>query len=671
MPRWTRLVRARSRSPLGLLAAGLGAAILIAAAASAELPKITLETQTAIEPSRLDGAPRNPLRPPADAAHVGSHGGMMIVDAHGLLVVERSAGKLVRADREGKPIAALALTPGAGEIVHDGAGNVFVADRAAGRVIRVAPGDASGKGLAELAAVELGEPHGLALTPDGATLLVTDVSEQQLVALDSATLTIRWRLELEPEPRAVAVSRDGSLAAVGFLSSGSIAFIEIESAGEQVGWRSLDPRDHVEVTQEPGRWGEMETVARLKEKRSRYQVPVETGRRYARNFYALAFVGHEMLVAPHQLATPQLQRVPDLGREDTYGGGAESIPPLVHELAILSRPGALDSHARFVELGIHQPKALAYDLARDTLYVAGFGDDRIAAVADVTQQMPYVDWIARVGNGKSCGLDGITLDHSEADQKSPSIWVHCEFRRQVLRLDPGDPSTRDDDRWLHGAELAPSTRPEQIERGAELFRRGADHRISANGMMACNNCHPEGRADGLTWRLGDSILQTPILAGRVGGTGPYKWDGQDPSLQRSLRHTMQRLGGSEWDQLGNAEVDAMIAYIESLPPPRPRKIVDAEAVARGREVFEAEACDGCHAGPKLTDKAQHSLDTTLAQVDTPSLLGLSQSRPYYHDGSAKDLWTLLTDRANIHEMADTSKLSDAQLRDLEAYLESL
>lgn len=670
MPRWPRLHL--PRSPLGLVATGLGVAILIAAAARAELPKLSLDTETAIEPSRLDGAPLNPLRPPtSDAAQVGSHGGVMIVDAHGLLVVERSAGKVIRADREGKPIAEFALTPGLGEIVHDGAGKVFVADRTAGRVIRVSPGDASGDGLAEAEAVELGEPHGLALTPDGATLLVTNVSEHELVALDSETLAIRWRVELEPEPRAVAVSRDGSLAAVGFLSSGSIAYVELESADEHIEWRTLDPRDHVEVTQEPDDWGGTATVARLKEMRSKYQVPVETGRRYARNFYALAFVGHEMLVAPHELATPQLERVPDLDRQDTYGGGAESIPPLVHQLAVVARPGALDSNVRFVDLDIHQPKAVAYDVDRDTLYIAGYGDDRVAAIADITQQMPYVDWIARVGNGKSCGLDGLALEPASDDKKSPALWVHCEFRRQVLRLDPGDPATRDDDQWLHGAELTASARSEQVEQGAELFRRGGDPRISANGMMACTSCHPEGRADGLTWRLGDSILQTPILAGRIGGTAPYKWDGQDPSLRHSLRHTMQRLGGSEWDKLGDTEVEAMIAYIESLPPPRPRKAADAEAVARGRAVFEAEACDGCHAGARLADGAQHSLDTTLAQVDTPSLLGLSHSRPYYHDGSAKDLWTLLTDRGTIHEMADTSKLSDQQLRDLGAYLESL
>jgi mono/diheme cytochrome c family protein len=141
---------------------------------------------------------------------------------------------------------------------------------------------------------------------------------------------------------------------------------------------------------------------------------------------------------------------------------------------------------------------------------------------------------------------------------------------------------------------------------------------------------------------------------------------------------MERLGGGEpagWEMplklLSDAEVEAMIAYIESLPPPRPSRAKDPQAVARGRALFEAEACVGCHAGPKLFDGSQHALDTSLGLVDTPSLLGLSHSGPYYHDGSAKDLWTLLTDRGTIHEMADTSKLSDAQLRDLGAYLESL
>ena len=303
-----------------------------------------------------------------------------------------------------------------------------------------------------------------------------------------------------------------------------------------------------------------------------------------------------------------------------------------------------------------------------------FSEIQIAAIADVSQQMPYVDWVASVGSGTSCGIDGLALDPTPDPDVGPSLWIHCEFRRQVVHLAAHDPRTDADDEWIRGAELATSLRTPEVERGAELFRRARDSRISTGGALSCNGCHPEGRADGLAWRLGDSILQTPILAGRVADTAPYKWDGQDPTLHASLRHTMQRLGGDEHDKLSSAEVDALVAYLRSLPPPRPPKPRDAqvaEAIARGRAVFEAEGCDACHAGTKLADGNAYPFDTTLASVDTPSLLGLAHSRPYYHDGSAKDLWTLLTDRGAIHAMADLSALDDAALRDLEAYLESL
>src|SRR5690606_20595823 len=123
--------------------------------------------------------------------------------------------------------------------------------------------------------------------------------------------------------------------------------------------------------------------------------------------------------------------------------------------------------------------------------------------------------------------------------------------------------------------------------------------------------------------LGKSILQAPVLAGRVAETGPYKWDGQDPTLHDSLRHTMARIGGGWPSGLNDEEIDAMVAYLESLPAPKPPSTSDPQAVARGREVFVEASCDACHEGERLTDRNQHKLDTTLARVDTPSLVGLA------------------------------------------------
>jgi cytochrome c len=628
----------------------------------------------------LERAPPPPSAP-TRAAHIGNHGSTVIADAHGLLVVERSAGEVVRTDGQGVRIAALKLNDqpaGLGEIVHDGFGNVFVADRAGHRVLRIVSSENGEPRI--VAAAELREPFGLALSPDGAMLLVTNVADHELVAFATDHLrrdgaTALWRIELAPEPRGVAVSADGSKAAVGFLSSSAVAIVDLPSWGQRIDWRSLDPSDRVVIEEAPvhvtskkyGAWEEpppMVATVFIREARSRYRVAVETGRRYARNTWALAFLVDDALVVAHQLAIPQLQRVPPSLRSDIYGGGISEARPMTYRLALLDELDAPTASARHIDVDLRQPRALAYDATHDTLYIGGYGDDRVIALADATTQMPWVAWVAALD--APCGVDGLAIaEHTNG----PIVWVHCEFHRQLRGLDLGDLDDPTDDAWLLGEELASSLRGEQIERGAELFRR-ADERISSAATLACASCHPEGRSDGLTWRLGASILQTPILAGRVGQTGPYKWDGQDPTLRDGLRHTIERLGGRPED-IDDAELDALIAYIESLPSPVPLEAADCEAVARGRAVFEQAGCDACHLGPKLTDREQHDLDTTLTHVDTPSLLGLGHSAPYFHDGSAINLLTLVSDRGSVHEMADTSALSDAQLRDLVAYLESL
>jgi hypothetical protein len=96
-------------------------------------------------------------------------------------------------------------------------------------------------------------------------------------------------------------------------------------------------------------------------------------------------------------------------------------------------------------------------------------------------------------------------------------------------------------------------------------------------------------------------------------------------------------------------------------------------VTRGKALFDSAqlGCRVCHDGPTYSDNQSHKLSGTLTESDTPSLLGLHASAPYYHDGSAPTLESLLRDRAGVHGMADTSKLTDAQVADLTAFLETL
>jgi DNA-binding beta-propeller fold protein YncE/mono/diheme cytochrome c family protein len=604
------------------------------------------------------------LHPPTREPHATQHGSTIVADATGLWIAERNAGALIRANHDGGVVATIPLHEGLGEIVHDPAkSTLFVADRRADRVLRFSIAGDQATQAAEFAVVE---PHGLALTPDGATLLITSVADRELVAVDAATFALRWRVALLPEPRAVAVSPDGSHALVGFLTSGSIARVDLASAGERITWQSLSPRDEIQVERDDPMFGG-ETVFEA-EAASRFVVPNDVGRRHARNVFAIGFVGDGIAVIAHQVSTPQMKLVPDSSSSDSYGGGPSGVAPAEYWQTRIAEPGpdglsAIDQ----LRLPAHQPRALAYDAERDILYVGGHGDDELLAIARASQQDPTLSWSAGFGQGVGqapCGIDGLALVGNK-------VFVHCELARRVVRIDLDPESrthqpirTRD---WVRGPELAPSLRDKKVEKGADLFRRG--EAFFLGGALACSGCHPEGRSDGLSWRLGKSILQTPILAGRVGETAPYKWTGEDRNLHESFKHTLERIGGSP-DFMDDSDYDALEAYLTSLPEPRPPTIRDAAAVDRGKAVFERE-CSDCHAGERSTDREQHEFATSLAKVDTPSLIGVAHSAPYYHDGSAIDLATLLDDRGSIHDMVDTSALSGEQRADLIAYLESL
>jgi cytochrome c553 len=645
-PRWSSIL-------------GLGGlALTLALVAEAGTLKVAATSGSlSLDEGRL--GPR--LQAPKRAPHASNHGGTIAADAQGLWIVERNAGALIRTDHAGEVKATIVLTAGLGELVLDDAQTgLFVADRGADRVRRYT---LAGDVATQSAELTVTEPHGLALTPDGSTLLVTSVADQELLAVDTATMQIKWRVELAPEPRAVAVSPEGRWALVGFLTSNAVARVELTN--QHVTWHALAPRDHVEVeTEESGYGGEFEVVNTV-EAVSRFEVPNDIGRRHVRNVFALAFVGDGIAVAAHQLATPQMALLPDTERRDSYGGGAAGIDPIEYRFARITEPAAdglvdIDHH----DIGVHQPRALAYDPVRDVLYVGGYGDDEIVAIGSASRERPTLLWSATLGRAAACGLDGLAI-------AGEHVWAHCELARRVVRIDlePGhrDSTPIDTKEWVRGPELAASLRSAQVERGAEMFRRGEDWMLG--GALACASCHPEGRTDGLAWRLGRSIMQTPMLAGRVEDTGPYKWTGEDSSLRESFVHTLERIGGSP-DRLEASEFAALAAYITSLPKPRPPSTVDPEALARGRALFERE-CAVCHAGEQTTDRERHEFATSLRKVDTPSLTGLAHTAPYYHDGSAIDLATLLDDRGSIHDMVDTSALTADERRDLITFLESL
>ena len=572
---------------------------------------------------------------PAAATPAYLTGSRIAALADGALVIDGDSGALIRVDARGTKQTSLAIGRDAGLLAYDpDARLAYVADRTGDRVAVVEVG-ASMKRTHTWATPA--EPYAVALTPDRKTLLVVTIADRALVALDTATGKERWRSALGREPRGLAVAPDGSRALVSYLVSGAV---------DQIDLTGTHRAQHVALS----------TVA----PRERCRRCGNSGDAFARGAFALTFLGGQQAVVGFQRETP-VQRTD--GRENTgsYGGGFD--PPVSHHLAFV---GLGKGHTTQVtaQVGVHQPRAFAWDAARDALYVAGLGDDTIQQVKNASQVAIAAGATIAVGADKDrCGPGGLAIAPDGA------LLVWCAFTRSVKRVDTVDAKglVAEVTGVAGGPTLVASAWTEPQHTGMVLFH-SAEPSIAQRGATACSTCHPDNRADGLSWRIEKHELQTPVLAGRMAGTHPYKWDGGDPTLEASLTNTMKRLGGFG---LAKEQVSALAAYVEALPAPRaPTR--DATAVARGKKVFDGEVgCRTCHDGPKYTDNDLHELKGTLAKSDTPSLLGLAASAPYFHDGSAATLEALLRERGKVHGMADTSKLTDDQIRDLTAFLESL
>ena len=556
----------------------------------------------------------------------------------GALVIDADSGMLIKTDKDGKPITTIAIGASPGMMVYDpGARLAYVAARFANRVAVVKVG-ATSLELRSWITTPV-EPYGIALSPDARTVMVTTIADRALVAFDAVSGKERWRTALGREPRGLAVSPDGTRALVAYLQTGTVDQIDVLESHRA---------EHIALSTSvaPGHCR---------------HCGGNDGESFARAAFAVTFMGDHEAVVPFQRETPV--QIASGGNAGSYGGGFE--PPITHQLAFLGLERQRTTQVT-ATIAQHQPRGLAWDAGHDALYVAGLGTDTLLQVKHASQASVSEGISTNLASGNHrCGADGLAVT------AGGNVLVWCSFTRNVEKVEVVDAKggLADVAKLDPGPTLVASSLGENEHEGFVLFH-SAEPAISQGGALACASCHPDGREDGLSWKIETNTLQTPLLAGRVVGTHPYKWDGGDKDLTTSLATTMKRLGGFG---LAKAQVASLAAYLEVLPAPHaPTR--DAEMVARGKQLFDSAevGCRSCHDGAVYSDQLTHKFQTsTLASADTPSLIGLAASAPYYHDGSAATLEALLRDRGAVHGMAETAKLSEQNLGDLIAFLETL
>ncbi|MGK3988024.1 hypothetical protein WME99_33585 [Sorangium sp. So ce136] len=599
----------------------------------------------------------------------------------------------------GRPAQVLAL--------HD---RVLVTIRDPGLLLVMRPDPTAG--LVEAARVPLpADAWGLAVTPDERTALVTSAWTGKVSAVDLATATRSWSIDVPREPRGVVVREHGDAAYITHLTSSALTRIELRS-----------PPQATPIALPP----------------SPYRAPVDAPRAASLGYAAaLSPDGRRLFVARHALGA--------LGELSWFGAATVDVLRTGNDepLAPRRREGPPTRIARDLELDIAgdpereapqselapfvQPRALVYRESTRTLLVASEGTDTLVELDALSVEPTLrplrtyplgsapalgdpapgsLDALSRqVGVATLCGAPtGVALSADES-----LAWVYCRSTDTlaIVRLDEHKTAGAYDQGPVPFIRLAEPPRPEKAAVGRKLFYNATDWMTS--GGLGCAGCHPDGRDDGHVWHevSGESFAnffgsadnrpmeglaggvprQTPMLAGRVSAEGPYGWNAQSESLAARVR---EGFGLHRWGLGGGSdgEIALRAGYLASFlreglaPPPREDRPLTPEE-KHGFALFTSEAaqCSRCHVPEtEYTDRMGYPMPGLAVRpgfyrekkdqvYKTPSLRFIAGTAPYYHDGSARTLEELVEN--NQDRMGRTSHMSRKDRAALVAFLRTL
>jgi len=576
----------------------------------------------------------------------------------------------------------------------------------------------------EMARVSLpADAWGLAVSPDLGTAYVTSAWTHKLSAVDLAAKQLKWSLDTAREPRGVAAAPDGKTVYVSHLVDAPLTAVDVSGAPQATRF-ALPPdplRTHYNETIRAALAyatilspdGRRLFVARHAlgsgpawQGNPTIDVVSTTTRTPIAPTRALPIMG---TLSQEELTVQEWTSDGAGPRVSTYSSSWVQPRAMAYRQKTQHLLVASEGMAVLAEL---DARSIAPGLQHNRLYRLGGVPPKEPTKIQIP---PY------------CGAPtGVALSADEA-----VAWVYCRSTDNLVavRLTPdGARELRDETEYVeHGqmkrresawgpfarARFAVSAEAEDMTLGRRLFYDATEPVVS--GGMGCAGCHPEGRDDGHVWRelkkydwdklptfiAGPSIApteerkdnlrwgmarQTPMLAGRVDALGPYGWHAESPELISRIKagFSLHRWWDHQTDGLTmrrRAEPLAVFLRKGLVPPPREERPLSAEE-ERGKQIFMSDKaqCATCHV-PKsgFTDRSALPLRGFKAprffdedpnrNYKVPSLLFVSGTPPYYHDGSVETLDDLID--KNFDRMGRTSHLSAEERKALVAYLRTL
>jgi len=518
-------------------------------------------------------------------------------------------------------------------------------------------------------------PGHLVLTPDGGSVLVTAADSGELFRFELANdrLTLVGSLHVGREPRGVAVSSDGKLAYVALAAAAKVAVIDLQN------WR---PLDEISV----GRWPRF---LALSPDGSRLAVGcsgdrgvaiVDTERReqlYLEPFGALnlgqmqisadgkyvyfpwiVYRQFEITAANIRRGWVLASRIARLRIDENARREAISLDPQgqaigdPHGLALSPDEKTLVCTASGThELLVYRLPGLPFD--------SGAPEDHIDP--ELLKDRDRFDRIELGGRP-------LAVRYS---QNRDRVFVVNSLLNAIQVVNVG---ARRIEQTIRLGESSPKS---LARRGEAIFH---DARRSLDQWYSCHSCHYEGQTQAVAidtrndGRTGNA--KTVLSLKGAPETGPWFWHGWAGDLRAAVRQSMTdtMLGDRPTDD----DVDAVVAYLGTLKSQNASTSELSDAAVRGQAVFSSATagCATCHPAPHFTDGQLHDVglgspDDFYPTYNTPSLLGVSRRVLFLHDGRARSLRDVLTGPHNPSAVTGMGELSDAELEDLLAYLESL
>jgi YVTN family beta-propeller protein len=491
----------------------------------------------------------------------------------------------------------------------------------------------------------------LTITKDGSGVLAVDESAGELIVCErhGAKLTVKKRLPVGQAPQSVQVTPDGSRCVVACLWPHLLTVVALGDTARSVAQIDLPfaPRNQLllgdgklVVTEAFG--GRLAVVdvnaAKLESVRA---LPDH-------NIRGLALsVDRKCLLLTSQM----LNRSGHAQRDDIHWGNL-----LTNNLRSLRLATVLDPkadlltgsdllHLGDVNHGTGDPSGVA--TIGDRLAVTLAGVNELAFGSPTGDSWKYLHTGSRP-----------TALVSSADRRE--LYVANTFADSVSIVDPAQPAA------IAQIPLGLVPEPGPVERGEHLFY---DAHLSHDSWLSCHSCHTDGHTSS---RLADTVADgsygTPkrilTLLG-ASATGPWAWNGSIAKLESQIGQSItSTMAGPKPTQQQLADLSA---FLKSLPPAPPhRQAASDETALRGKEVFKNQGCADCHTPPLYTSGGVFDVglkdETGHKTFNPPSLRGVSQGGPYFHDGRAHSLEEVfgkyrhqLKDEFTKQELADLIK----------------